>query len=105
MLPVLPQYYNWQWSLSHGSSTLPVRSTRGVAWVMVSHESARRRRREVRVRVPPAAPFENHERRRDMPEDKTAGTCPECGGNLCVDMQYPDHVYCDTCDYEFGGES
>lgn len=40
-----------------------------------------------------------------MPEDKTAGTCPACGGNLCVDMQYPDRVYCDTCDYEYGGES
>lgn len=40
-----------------------------------------------------------------MPEDKTAGTCPVCGGNLCVDVQYPDRVYCDTCDYEYGGES
>ena len=37
-----------------------------------------------------------------MPEDKTAGTCPKCGGKLCVDVQYPDRVYCDTC--EFGGE-
>lgn len=41
-----------------------------------------------------------------MPEDKTlAGTCPECGGRLCVDPQYPDRVYCDTCEYEYGGES
>ena len=31
--------------------------------------------------------------------DNTAGICPECGGRLCVDMQYPDRVYCDTCDY------
>lgn len=40
-----------------------------------------------------------------MPEDKTAGTCPVCGGKLCVDVQCPDRVYCDTCDYEYGGES
>ena len=33
-------------------------------------------------------------------EDRTAGTCPECGGTLCVDTQYPDRVYCDTCEYE-----
>lgn len=40
-----------------------------------------------------------------MPEDKTTGTCPVCGGNLCVDVQYPDRIYCDTCGYEYGGES
>lgn len=39
-----------------------------------------------------------------MPEDKTAGTCPECGGKLFVDIQYPDRVYCDLCEYEYGGE-
>lgn len=37
-----------------------------------------------------------------MLEDRTAGTCPVCGGHLCVDLQYPDRVYCDTCEYEFG---
>lgn len=51
------------------------------------------------------AHFAYNERRRKMPEDKTAGTCPVCGGNLCVDVQYPDRVYCDTCGYEYGGES
>lgn len=31
--------------------------------------------------------------------DMTAGVCPVCGGRLCVDVQYPDRVYCDTCEY------
>lgn len=31
--------------------------------------------------------------------DFTAGTCPACGGRLYVDVQYPDEVRCDTCDY------
>lgn len=40
-----------------------------------------------------------------MSEDKTlAGMCPKCGGKLCVDLQYPDRVYCDTCEYEHGGQ-
>lgn len=39
-----------------------------------------------------------------MSEDKTAGICPLCGGRLCVDPQCPDRVYCDTCEYECGGE-
>lgn len=25
--------------------------------------------------------------------------CPVCGGRLCVDVQYPDRVFCDTCAY------
>ena len=25
--------------------------------------------------------------------------CPRCGGRLCVDTQYPDYVFCDTCSY------
>lgn len=31
--------------------------------------------------------------------DCTAGTCPVCGGRLCVDTEEPDRVYCDTCSY------
>lgn len=27
-------------------------------------------------------------------------SCPVCGGRLCVDMQYPDRIHCDTCEYE-----
>ena len=49
--------------------------------------------------------FTDNERRCDMTEDTTAGTCPVCGGNLCVDVQYPDRVYCDTCGYECGSGS
>lgn len=29
-----------------------------------------------------------------------ADTCPICGGQLCMDTQDPDRVFCDTCDYE-----
>ena len=32
--------------------------------------------------------------------DYTVGVCPECGGRLYVDSQYPDEIQCDTCDYE-----
>ena len=31
--------------------------------------------------------------------DITPYTCPVCGGRLCVDTQYPDRIYCDTCNY------
>lgn len=31
--------------------------------------------------------------------DYAIGDCPVCGGRLCVDVQYPDLVYCDTCVY------
>ena len=30
--------------------------------------------------------------------DYTSLTCPRCGGRLCVDVQYPDRLYCDTCE-------
>lgn len=32
--------------------------------------------------------------------DFTPYVCPVCGGRLCVDTQYPDRIYCDTCEYE-----
>lgn len=35
-------------------------------------------------------------------EDRLTRTCPVCGGALLVDVQYPDHVWCDTCGYEEG---
>ena len=31
----------------------------------------------------------------------TSLTCPRCGGRLCVDVQYPYRLYCDTCEYEY----
>ena len=32
----------------------------------------------------------------------TTATCPRCGGRLYVDIQYPDEVHCDTCNYPEG---
>ena len=35
--------------------------------------------------------------------DYLTRVCPYCGGRLCVDTQYPDRVFCDTCEYEETG--